>query len=71
MLDYSTSSIKWFSIEEGKNVPPPNDKFHLGNLEWDVNMYSKSQDLKLFRQYFRLIVKDSKVSPPLVVYLRT
>lgn len=54
MLDYSTSYINWFLINEEINVPPPNDKFHIGNLEWNIKMYSESPDFEPFRQYFHI-----------------
>ncbi len=42
MLDYSTSSIKWFCLEEGINAPPLIDEFQLGNLKWDFKLYSEA-----------------------------
>lgn len=52
-LDYSTSSISWFSAaEEAKNIQTPINEFQTGNLVWDVKMYSEASELEPFRRYF-------------------
>ena len=59
-LHYTTSSVSWYSIEEEQKKAKPSPDFEIGNLEFNVEKYSKAQELEPFRKYFKQNCENTK-----------
>ena len=60
VMHFTTSSISWHSVEEGKTEKKPSPNFKIGNLTFDVEAYSEAKELEPFRQYFEKTCKGLK-----------
>ncbi|NNE65043.1 MAG: hypothetical protein HKN33_00635, partial [Pyrinomonadaceae bacterium] len=51
-MHYTTSSISWFEVDEGLKQADPSPDFEIGNLEFDLDAYTKASELQAFREFF-------------------
>ncbi len=56
-LDYSTSQLQTIAPSAAAQ-PPGLGSFQMGSIKWDIDLYKKSSELQLFREYFHKYCAD-------------